>query len=263
MVENTYVSFIGAGNLAWHLAPALDNAGYPVREVYSRSGKTAGELVNRLYQAEIKNDLNFSDSTSRIFIIAVTDDAIAEVVREIILPDEAIVVHTSGAKSIDCLSYAASENIGVFYPLQTFSKYKKTAFAEVPICIEAENKPTEVVLNAIGKSISKNVLTVNSADRKALHVAAAFACNFVNHFLKIAEDILKSSKMDFSILHPLIAETIHKSLEIGPANAQTGPAKRHNMETLDDHMELLEKDEAVAEMYRIISQHIIDSYPEG
>ena len=51
------VSFIGAGNLAWHLAPTLDNAGFVVGEVYSRDPKKAKALVERLYQAEMKKNL--------------------------------------------------------------------------------------------------------------------------------------------------------------------------------------------------------------
>lgn len=257
-----YISFIGAGNLAWHLAPEFDNAGYPVREVYSRNSKAAKDLVNRLYQAEVKEDLDFSDSNSNIFVIAVSDDAIKQIAQEIVLPDSAILVHTSGAKPISVLSYAASDNIGVFYPLQTFSKTKKVDFNAVPICIEAENATTERELIKMGEAISKSVLQVNSDHRKALHVAAVFACNFTNHFFRIAKDILKASDLDFELLHPLIVETVQKSLAIGPDNAQTGPAKRQDLETLDKHMEYLQYSEELAELYRIISQHIIDTYPK-
>ena len=42
MTKPVAVSFIGAGNLAWHLAPALDNAGYVVKEVYSRDATECG-----------------------------------------------------------------------------------------------------------------------------------------------------------------------------------------------------------------------------
>lgn len=263
MQNNNYVSFIGAGNLAWHLAPALDNAGYAVKEVCSRSSKNAKALVNRLYQAEVKEGHDFSDSPSKFFIVAVPDDVISDIAREIILPENAVLIHTSGAKAISLLSYAASDHIGVFYPLQTFSKQKKIDLTQVPICIEAEDANTEELLIVMGKAISKTVLKINSKDRKALHVAAVFACNFVNHFMSIAEDVLKSSKLDFTLLHPLIAETINKSFEIGPKNAQTGPAKRHDFETLDNHMEHLKDNEAVSEMYRMISQHIIDTYPKS
>jgi predicted short-subunit dehydrogenase-like oxidoreductase (DUF2520 family) len=255
------ISFIGSGNLAWHLAPTLENAGHAVTEVYSRNKKNAQGLVEKLYQAEIKEDLNFGDSDADIIIIAVADDAIEEVVQELILPEDAIVVHTSGAKSIGILGYAATENFGVFYPLQTFSKSKKVQFDEIPICIEAENSFTESVLKSLANDISKQVYIIDSQERRTLHVAAVFACNFTNHCLTIAEQILHSNKLDFKILKPLIAETINKSLELGPLKAQTGPAKRHDFETLDGHMAYLESNEELAELYRLFSQNIVDSHP--
>lgn len=257
------ISFIGSGNVAWHLAPALENAGHVVREVYSRSSKNASKLVDRLYQAEVKEDLDFSGSNSEIFIISVSDDAIDEVAQEIVLPEDALVVHTSGAKSIGILGYTASEFIGVFYPLQTFSKSKKVNFEDIPICIEAEDPETEKALKSLAKSISKKVVTIDSADRKTLHVAAVFACNFTNHCMAIAEDILKANKMDFDLLKPLIIETLNKSFELGPHNAQTGPAKRHDFETLDSHMEYLGNNERLAELYRLFSQHIVDMHPRS
>lgn len=261
MSRGKRIAFIGSGNVAWHLAPALENAGHVVVEVYSRNKKNAEKLVDRLYQAEVKSDLDFSNSTAEFFIISVTDDVISEVAQEMALPEGAIVAHTSGGQSLGELGYTASEYIGVFYPLQTFSKSKKVDLKTVPICIEAEDEYTESYLLEVAKTISKNVQLVSSADRKALHVAAVFACNFTNHCLMLSEQILNAKKLDFEILKPLIIETINKSLELGPANAQTGPAKRHDFQTLDHHMEFLEMNEELAELYRLFSQNIVDNYP--
>jgi len=252
------ISFIGSGNLAWHLAPALDNVGYTVKEVYSRDPKHARALVGRLYQADVKSTLDFSDSPSDIFIIAVSDDAIQDIVREIILPDDSILVHTSGSQSLNLLGFAATLNTGVFYPLQTFSKAKKVDFNDIPIFIESEVDEVNKVLMKMAKSISKKAKTISSENRKALHVAAVFASNFSNHMLTISKSIAEKYGVDFEVLKPLIAETLNKSINIGPENAQTGPAKRGDMEILDTHLEFLKDDPDVAEIYRIISQHIID-----
>lgn len=255
------IAFIGSGNVAWHLAPALENAGHAIIEVYSRSKKNADLLVNRLYNAKVKTDLDFSESKADIYFISISDDAIAEVSQELALPYGATVVHTSGAQSLGILGYTAAEATGVFYPLQTFSKSKKVSFEEVPICIESDDKDTEKLLTSLAKGISKKVYAIDSKDRKALHVAAVFACNFTNHCLKLSESVLESKKIDFNLLKPLIVETINKSLEMGPGNAQTGPAKRHDFETLDSHLTFLKDNEPLAELYRLLSQHIVDSYP--
>jgi predicted short-subunit dehydrogenase-like oxidoreductase (DUF2520 family) len=255
-------SFIGSGNLAWHLAPALDNTDFPVREVFSPNKKHAAALADRLYQAKVKTSLDFSDSVSRIFIIAVTDDAIPEVAQNIVLPANAILVHTSGSQPLSILGYAATLNTGVLYPLQTFSKSQKVDFREVPFFIESENAETERILMAMAKAISKKVYKSTSDRRKAIHVAAVFASNFTNHMLTVAQDILEKHGLALDLLKPLIAETINKGLSIGPEAAQTGPASRGDLEILDRHMEFLNDDEAVAEIYKTISQHIVDRYHE-
>jgi len=235
MTKPVAVSFIGAGNLAWHLAPALDNAGYYVKEVYSRDRRNADALVERLYDAEAKTDLDFSSSKSSIFIVAVSDDVIGDIAQEIALPEEAILVHTSGSQPLSVLGYAATPNLGVFYPLQTFTKNKKVEFNSVPIFIESESTVGEKLLMAMAKEIAKGVLY-------------------------LAQEIMKENALSFEWLKPLISEMITKSLAIGPENAQTGPARRGDLETLDKHMDFLKDDETVSELYKIISQDIVDRY---
>ena len=257
------ISFIGSGNLAWHLAPALDNVGYSVKEVYSRNPKNAKLLTGRLYQAEAKATLDFSTSPSSIFIIAVSDDAIKPIAQDIILPDDAILLHTSGSQPLSVLSYAATPHTGVFYPLQTFSKNKKVDFRDIPIFIEAGSSETEGVCMKMARQISSNVRKISSTERKALHVAAVFASNFTNHMLAISKGILQQNRLSFDLLKPLISETLNKGLSIGPENSQTGPAKRGDFEILDAHLEFLQKDEALAAIYKLVSQHIIDQYNEG
>ncbi len=252
------IAMIGAGNLAWHLAPELENAGHKITEVYSRKKKNASSLVKKLYDAEVNISLDFSKSEADIFIMAIADNAIKEIAPEIILPPEAILAHTSGAMPLDKLGYAATPNIGVFYPLQTFSKQKIIEWKNIPIFIEAENSFTTKTLYRLGKNISKNVKKTDAAKRLAIHVAAIFACNFPTNLMLEAEKLLKKENLNFDILKPLIAETFTKILAIGPAQALTGPASRGDLETLDRHMKYLRKNEDLAEVYRLISQQILD-----
>jgi len=256
----TSISFIGSGNLAWHLAPAFDNAGYSVREVFSRSPQHAESLSERLYQAEVKATLDFSTSPSRIFIIAVSDNAIKDIAQEIILPDESLLVHTSGSVSIGELNFAAAAATGVFYPLQSFSKSRKAEFKRLPIFVESPDAEAEEVLFEMGRSLEGNIQKMDSDQRLILHLMAVFASNFSNHILTLTQQIGNQHAIDFDWMKPLIKETIEKSLALGPINAQTGPAKRGDLLVLDKHLELIKEDETLAEIYRVISQHIIDTH---
>ena len=256
------VDFIGAGNVAWHLAPAPENAGVTVRNIYSREPKNAKKLAERLYEGQVQTDLDFSESFSNIFIIAVSDDAIEEVAKEIVLPEDAILVHTSGSIPLSILGYAATPNIGVFYPLQTFTKKQRVEFDSIPFLIEGDNKFTSQTIGKLGTLLSKNVQEVSSAQRQQMHLAAVFACNFTNWMLGQAKELMEKAGLDYKLLQPLIAQTINNSFEIDPKNAQTGPAKRGDLEVLDKHMEMLDHDADKQEIYRLISQQILDFYNE-
>lgn len=253
------VGFIGAGNVAWHLAPALDNIGAKVTYVYNRTPDAGKALVKRLYEAQYTDHLDLSNKGLDLVIIAVSDDHIEKIASELIVGRNTIVVHSSGAQSIDILDYYF-EKYGILYPLQTFSKSKKVNFKDIPVLIEGSDTQTTELLHKLVTRLTDSVQEVSSRDRLYVHLAAVFACNFSNHMLTIAESILKQHKLSLNILHPLISETINKSLELGPKAAQTGPAKRHDLKTLDKHMAQLSKDEELSELYKIISQHIINSF---
>ncbi len=254
------ISIIGAGRLAWHLAPALENAGHAVQEVYSRRHAEARKLARRLYQANVLDQPDFSESISKIFIITVADDAIQTVASRLLLPaHETIVVHTSGSQPLEALAGANTPFTGVFYPLQTFTKEKEVDFSQIPICLESDHSDVLKTLTKLARSISPTVKLVNSRERLLLHIAAVFACNFTNHLLGMAETLLDRKQLDFSLLKPLITETIHKSLSLGPQRSQTGPAARGDLVTLEKHMDYLKGfDHDYAEIYKLITQHILD-----
>jgi predicted short-subunit dehydrogenase-like oxidoreductase (DUF2520 family) len=254
------IAILGTGNVAWHLARVLENAGHIIAHIYNRDGQKAKQFGLDYFNASTGSSLNLSEINADIFILAISDDSIEEVASSLSLPENAILCHTSGSKPLKVLGYAPTENIGVFYPLQTFSKGKKVDFENIPICIEAENRFILDALRALGDSISSKTQEISSQQRKAIHLAAVFACNFTNHMFTVAQSILQNQEMDFELLKPLIVETLNKSFEIGPERAQTGPAIREDLKTLDLQFDSLKSDPELAEIYRLISQHIIDYY---
>lgn len=253
------IAILGAGNVAWHLAPALEDAGHEITEVYARDLQKAMEITERLYSAEPKDDLDFSESQAEIFILAVKDSAISDLADEVILPEGSMLIHTSGATPLEILGYSSATYTGIFYPLQSFTKGKKMDMDEVPFLVESEDEATLQKLKKLAKSLSPLVYQVKSKDRKAVHVAAVFSSNFTNHLIRIAEEIMQRQGLDFEMLKPLIIETISKSLQLGAKTAQTGPAIREDFETLEEHHRFLAYNEQVAEIYRLISQDIMDS----
>jgi predicted short-subunit dehydrogenase-like oxidoreductase (DUF2520 family) len=253
------IAILGAGNVAWHLAPALEDTGHEITEVYARDIQKAMEITERVYSAEPTDVLDFSESRAEVFILAVKDSAISELADQVILPEGSILVHTSGTMSLDILGYSSASYTGVLYPLQSFTKGKKMEMDDVPFLVESEDEEILQKLKKLAKSLSPLVYPVKTRDRKAVHVAAVFASNFTNHMIRISEEIMQRQGLDFEMMKPLIIESISKSLQIGAKKAQTGPAIREDYETLEEHHQFLAYNELVAEIYRLVSQDIMDS----
>ncbi len=254
------IDFIGAGNLAWNLAPALENAGASVRNIYSRNPDNAKKLANKLYEGQVKLDLDFSETNTDIILIAIADDAIEDVAKEIILSDDIIIAHTSGSIALSTLGYLATPNVGVFYPLQTFTKNQQVNFEDIPVLIEGDNKQTTNRLSELAKTLTGNVSVISSSQRQQLHLAAVFSNNFTNWMLTQSEEILQTANLDLSIMKPLLEQSISKAIQLGSKNAQTGPAKRGDFEVLDTQLELLANQPEKQEVYKLISQQILDFY---
>ncbi len=259
-----FISFVGAGNVAWHLSQALEQAGHHIAEVYSRDLRNARLLAKQLYDTQPVADLNFAESEAELIILAVSDDALAAVVSQLVLPENCTVVHTSGTKSLEDLRQLValysdiSAQVGVFYPLQTFSKTVEIDFSEIPLCIEATDRPTANLLTDLAHQISNVVYLMSSEERRVLHVAAVFACNFSNHLLAISKRILDAEQLEFDLLKPLINETIRKALNApDPAAVQTGPARRNDRQTMHQHLDYLHQFPSWQGLYELLSDDIV------
>ncbi|MGE0560807.1 MAG: Rossmann-like and DUF2520 domain-containing protein [Flavobacteriales bacterium] len=254
MKEIKTITFIGAGNVATHLAKALYKANISINQVYSKSFKNANALAKKVNAQPIEN-LSQLNTRTDLIIIAVPDDTIETVVKNIAIKDK-LMVHTSGSVDLGVFKKGAFKSIGIFYPLQTFSKSKALNLQEVPICIEANSKSNLALLNTLANKLSNKVYEISSVQRQQLHLAAVFACNFSNNMYQIAFDICRNNNIDFNILKPLIKETAQKIETIEPKLAQTGPAKRNDASTILKHLDLLQNQKNYQDIYQLITQNI-------
>jgi predicted short-subunit dehydrogenase-like oxidoreductase (DUF2520 family) len=248
------ITLIGSGNIATHLGAAFKNAGHRIVQVYSREAQNAALLAYHI-GAEAIDELGNINPATDIFIIAVTDDVI-EAIAENLSKYDVLIAHTSGATELQVLlNYTAKA--GVFYPLQTFSKTREVDFWSVPICIEGADEITTKTIKELAQTVSNNIYEIDSVQRKVLHLAAVFACNFPNYLYGIAQRLLAEKGMQFDLLKPLILETAEKVQERLPSEAQTGPAIRRDEQTMAIHLQQLDNQPALQQIYRLLSQGII------
>ena len=246
------VSIIGSGNVAQHLIQAFaKTTEIELVQVFSRKKETVNHLIISDKIITNLNQLKAAD----VYILAVTDEAIADISNQLPFKNQ-LLVHTSGSVAMETLN--DNNRKGVFYPLQTFSKSKAVDFKIIPICIEATTEKDYQILEALGNSISNVVYKIYSEQRKALHVAAVFVSNFVNHLYKMGNDICIENEVPFDLLKPLIQETANKINTLSPAQAQTGPAKRNDTQTINAHLSFLTNDNQ-KEIYKLLTKSIIDN----
>lgn len=245
------IVLLGSGNVATHLGKALKDSGHIILQIWSRTRGHAQALGQSL-QCDFTSNLSHINEDGEIYIIAVSDDAIDEIASSFPLQNK-ILVHTSGTTDLDIPGIS-----GVFYPLQTFSKQKDVDFSKIPIAIEGRNSEVTEQLNYLAKSVSSKVVLMNSEQRKALHIAAVFACNFSNHLYAIADKILSDNGLDFDLIKPLITETAEKVQFNSPVTVQTGPAVRRDEITLNKHLDFLKDMTAFKDLYEQLSQSIIN-----
>lgn len=246
------VFIIGSGNVATHFALRLKSAGVDIAGIYSRTLENAKALADKVGVPYATDKSQISDAD--LYICSVKDDSISDALSGITFPDDAIVVHTAGSVDMNILKPFA-QNIGVIYPMQTFSKTKSVDWNDIPVFIEANTQENLCKLQAFANILSPKCSIATSAQRKIIHLASVFACNFTNEIYAIAERLLTENGLDLSILHPLIDETVAKIKTMRPVDAQTGPAKRNDKKVMEMQMSLLNGTDK--EIYKLISEAII------
>lgn len=251
------ISFAGAGNVSSALCLAFSVAGHKILQIASRN-ITVGQSLAQKVNAEWTGTLKFRDDPDFI-IVAVSDNSLEDVLKRIECSEKSIIVHTAGSYGLEVFPGNILKK-GVFYPLQTFSKDRRIDFREVPFLIEASDNEVRNEIIKLAGLLSGRVIDSDTRQRRMIHLAAVFACNFVNHMLALSGKIAGKGSFPFSMLHPLIRETVSKALETDPVLSQTGPAVRNDFNTIGKHMELLYFSPEIRKLYKEITDSIIDFY---
>lgn len=249
------IVILGAGNVAFHLTRALIENTVNVRQIFNRTLAHAQEIgeANRIAYTDKISEIEKAD----LYIIACADSGIEEFSHYIPF-DDVLVVHTSGSSPISALK--GDYRKGVLYPLQTFTKTKKLRYDEIPFFVEAETPEDTNALKELAFRISNDVYELDYAKRMEIQMCGVWAANFVNHMYKIAGDICAKNNIPFDVLLPLIQETSIKVEEMSPYDAQTGPARRGDDIIINRHLDLLQNDSRLLQIYQILTDSIKRDY---
>ena len=246
------ISIIGHGNVGSHLAIQLHNAGVTISHILTRNSETTTDFSKSIDALSISDVSELPNN--QLVLLCVPDDSISDLLLSI--DKSCPVAYTSGA--VELSSLTLRENIGVFYPLQTFTKDGEMNLSDVPFFIEGNNESFAQQLFDLASKLSSTVNFATSEERKKLHVTAVWVNNFTNHILHIAQEYATKNDVDFNHLMPLLKETISKLDKTSALENQTGPARRGDQATMKLHEAQLEG--LPKELYALISHSIQKTY---
>lgn len=229
MKEQLKIGIIGSGNVAFQLSKALIASGITPVVCFARN-PISGNEYRQTFQIPLAPSFDAFIGLDLIFA-CVSDDALDDIIP--VLSELCPIVSTSG--TVDVLSLKHQHPVGVFYPLQTFTKTNTVDFSKVPIFIEASSADLNNLISDIAHKLSQTVVQMNATQRRKLHIAAVFINNFTNHLLDLTQSYSKKQEIDFKWLLPLLEETIRKAIEGKAFSMQTGPAKRGDEQTIAHH----------------------------
>lgn len=231
-------------------------ADHEIVQVCGRNALYAEDLADTL-SATSTTDLKRIDQSADLYVLAVSDTAVAAVAAELQLNNQ-LIVHTAGSVPKDVLS-AASKNYGILYPLQSL-RSELNELPEIPFLVDGNTEDDLALITEFANTISHQVEQAGDEQRLKLHVAAVMVSNFTNHLYTLAKAYCMHEKVDFNMLLPLITSVADRLHDYEPAAVQTGPAVRNDEATIQKHLSLLHDHPSLKVIYTMFSESIKKMY---
>lgn len=239
------IGIAGTGRMAAALTAALHASGVTV-VIAGRDPVKARALAQRIGSEAV----TFSELPGRVAsaIIAVSDDAIESVARELLRSSDALklALHTSGAAGPDALRILREQGTatGVLHPLQTVPNgatgggvLRGSAFAYAGDAA-AQKAARQLIAMFQGKA-----LAIDPARWVYYHAAAVMASNYQAALMDAALELMEGAgvarPLAMEALTPLFREAGKNVLQQGPEAALTGPIRRGDTGTVMRHVQAL------------------------
>ncbi len=252
------IVIVGGGAVAEGLAREFGEAGAAGGGVELGEAGAAGGGVELVQQWTRKTHSPEELAPADLYVLAISDAAVAEVSSALPFANGSVVAHTAGCVALDDLSPAITHR-AVLYPLQSFTRGRRIAgFRRTPFFVEGATPHALKTVRTAAEAVSDSVTEMSSSRRAHIHLAGAVANNFSNAMLSLAELIAADAGETFDTLRPIVSETLAKALSMpSPRMAQTGAAQRGDRTIQARHLAILaDTRPELITLYREISEQI-------
>jgi predicted short-subunit dehydrogenase-like oxidoreductase (DUF2520 family) len=254
MIPFTKLLIAGTGKLAESLAVKLGQQRHLNVLIWGRNPEAVQRICSLSNAEAATNSLH----NPLPVLLCVSDSAIRQVALEL-SPFATCFVHFSGSLSLEILP-SIEGGKALCWPIQTFGKPNEINWSAVPLCTESAGEEAALFLAWICKLLEGPRIELPEEKRRALHLAAIVANNFTNHLMHLSKTYCDRNQIPFEYLMPLLRQTVSQLGDNDPHNLQTGPARRHDRETIEKHLVMLQNDPELSEIYLKFSSQISQLY---
>lgn len=245
------IAIIGTGNMAHFLSQKLQQSHIELKAVWGRDYHKAIQLAKESGAEAVKNIEELNEELDAC-LLAVSDDAIPEVAEQIKGKDK-VLIHTSGAQSLDILP---QKNSGVIWPVYSLIKDGPPIPQNIPIAYDYHSeKAKKIIIEIVGVLTTLSYYADNHT-RKWMHLMATIGNNFTNHLMAVAEVLAAENGIAFDVFRPILQQTYERIKIQSPQALQSGAAIRGDHETMTMHQNLLTHHPLWQDLYKIISASI-------
>lgn len=267
------VLIVGGGKVGRGLASAFRSGGLNVLGVHARTpreGATSSGPIGDVLSRALNNPLLVPLGNANVIIIAVADDAIDAVCRELLgilgtrpraIAQGTVVLNTSGTVMPE--SYSELRRLGfpcgTFHPLAPFATAERGAAAVRDGWIGIEGDATAcATARRLAAALGARTINIPPHAKAAYHAAAVMASNFPVVLAALATRLLANVGIDeragAQVVQQLMRAAV-SNLEVGaPAAVLTGPAARNDNVIIAAHRDALEADAEIAAVYDALTR---------
>jgi len=252
-MENS-LSIIGAGRVGRALGRRLCDLGWKIGAVITRGEASARRAVRFIGAGKAQALMTRQIVSSRVILIAVQDDEIAGVGKELarIGGEELrgkVVLHTSGALNARVLDpvKACGAAVESMHPLQSFSGVAVPVLDGRVFAVEGDAQAVRTA-RQIARSLGGLPVKIPGGKKILYHAAATMAASNVLAVEEAASQLLMSAGIKRGqatrALLTLTRQVLENMEHLGPRAAWTGPLSRGDFRVVEAHLEALRESPA-------------------
>ncbi|MCW9706405.1 Rossmann-like and DUF2520 domain-containing protein [Fodinibius salsisoli] len=258
-MQTPEVTVIGVGALGTALIRAFSAQHILVKSIFNRTEKDAESLADEHDIAIASARPKARSELASLVFITVSDSAIPEVTRHLVQLDDDLsgmtVIHCSGNEPADILHPLRDRgaHIASMHPLQTFTSASgPTDFEDIYFSLHGDSNVFPM-LQRIAQQLGAHTMEVTSQQKADLHAAAVFASNYLITLLQAATETASTAGLSEQnvkeALLPLVQTTLKNAKGQALPEALSGPIKRGDVKTIEDHLTLLNNQPELRSLY--------------